>query len=92
MSLGELFGAVTQELQGGLPFIPRFFVHFFHVGLCFSIDSQVTWHRKERQIKACRIARVDLVDLGPLDWDHTHVTNWLLSISLVKSDGRDVIA
>ena len=92
MGLGELFGAVTQELQGGLPFIRKFFVHFFHVGLCFSIDSQVTWHRKERQIKACRIAHVDLMDLSLLYWDHTHVTNWQLSISLVKSDARDVTA
>ena len=62
------------------------------MGLCFSIDSQATWHREERQIKECKIARVDLVDLGPSDQDHTHVTNLRPSISLVKSDGRDVIA
>ena len=92
MGPGELFGMVTQELQGGLCFISRFFVQLFHVRQCFSIDSQATWHRKERQIKACKIAHVDLVDSSPSDWDHMHVTNWRPSISLVKFDGRDVIA
>ena len=87
-----MFGAVTQELQSRLPFIRRFFAQSFHVGLCFSIDSQATWHREERQIKACIIAHVDLVDLGPSNRDHTHVTNWRPSISLVKSDSHDVIA
>ena len=69
MGPGKMFGAVTQELQGHLPFICRFFAQFFHMGLCFSTDSQSTWHREERQIKACRIRRVDLVDLGPSDRD-----------------------
>ena len=72
MGLGELFGAVMQELQGGLLVIHKFFMKFFHVGLCFSIHSQVTWHRKEHQIKGCRIARVDLMDLGPSNHDHMH--------------------
>ena len=92
MGPGKIFGAVTQELQGRLHFIRRFFTQFFHVGLCFSIDSHATWHREGRQIKACRIARIDLVDLGPSERDHTHMTNLRPSISLVKFDGCDVIA
>ena len=36
--------------------------------------------------------RIDLVDFGPPDLDHMHVTNARSSISLVKSDGRDLIA
>ena len=87
-----MFGAVTQELHGCLHFIRRFFAQFFHVGLCFSIDSQAMWHCEGRQIKVCRIARIDLVDLGPSNQDHTHVTNLRPSISLVKSNDRDVIA
>ena len=35
---------------------------------------------------------IDLVDFSPLDLHHTHVTNARPSISLVKSNARDLIA
>ena len=35
---------------------------------------------------------VDLVDSGPPDLDHTHMTNVQPSISLVKSNGCDLIS
>ena len=37
-------------------------------------------------------AHVNLVDLGPLDRDHTHGINSELSIALVKSNGYDLIS
>ena len=62
------------------------------MGLKFSSGSQATWHLEESQIKARERARVDHVDFGPPDLDHMHVTNSQLSITLVKSDGHDLIS
>ena len=42
--------------------------------------------------QTCEKIHVDLVDFGPPDLDHTHVTNVQLSILLVKSNGCDLIS
>ena len=57
----------------------------------FSECVHATWHPKRRWIKARRRAHVDLVDLGPLDPNQSCMNNSQLSISLVKSDGCDLI-
>ena len=43
-------------------------------------------------IKARESARVDLVDFGSLERDHTHVMNSEPSIALVKANGSNLIS
>ena len=43
-------------------------------------------------IKARELARVDLVDFGPLDCDQMHMINSEPSIALMKSNSCDLIS
>ena len=52
----------------------------------------MTWQLQRRRIKACERACVNLVDLNPPDHDQIHVKNSKPSITLVKSNGCDLIS
>ena len=52
----------------------------------------MTWPNVVRQIKLRETMHIDQVDFGPPDLDHTHVTILTPLISLMKSNGRDLIA
>ena len=58
----------------------------------FSVYVQATWQHERRWIKAHGREHVNLADLGPLDPNQPHMTNSQPSISLVKSDGCDLIS
>ena len=73
------------------PFIGDKSSDFCHVGLmCFNLFAgDVADHGASNQMH--ENTRVDLVDLGPPDPDHTHMMNVRPSISFVKSNGYDLI-
>ena len=52
-------------------------IYFFSVGLNVSLCSYATWQCVEGLIKACKSARIDMVDFGPLDHNQVHVVKYV---------------
>ena len=62
------------------------------MGLSLFVCVQATWQSMGRWIKAHELALVDLVEFGPSDRNQTQVINSELLITLVKSNGCDLIS
>ena len=75
------------------PFIYAIYsLTFFRVGLMFFFMYAGGVAPREALDNARERVSVDLVDFGPPDLDHMHLRNARPSISLVKSNGCDLIS
>ena len=93
----ELRGAyqaqwATQTNKIFSPFIGDEISDFHHVGLmCFTLFAGDVADRGASD-QTCKKARIDLVDFGTSDSDQRHMMNARPSISLVKSNGYNLIS
>ena len=82
---------MTQTQKTFFPFIGDEFRFFSHVGLKVSLCTHATWRCMRHWIKARESALLDLVDFSLPYRDQTHVINSEPLITLVKSNGSDLI-
>ena len=83
---------MAQRAIALLPFMPANSTLFSPCGtMFFFLFTRDMAHQGASELTR-ETTHVDQVDFVPLDLDHTHVNILQPSISLMKSDGRDLIA
>ena len=94
-----MYSGPTGQKKGGIlalviisPYIGEIFALFALCGTKEFLMYAGVVAPSEALDQTRKRARIDLVDFGPQDCDQTHMSNSQSSITLVKSNGSDLIS